>query len=769
MALPPASARMRSPLALVAGVVTVSLAFLVLLWAQPWGAHVSTLTDDFTEVVVMGLATGACWLRAVRSEGRSHRTWFLLATYAGLWLLASVIWAWYEYTGRTLPSPSVADIPFLMAVPVGAAALLCFPSAVTATSRMRMLLDGTVISASVLFVSWAVLLGPLVRMSSSPSLALVVSIAYPVGDVIVLSLAINMLARAGRNRTTVLVLTAGIAAITVSDSAYAWISTVHPASGGELTGAGWVLGFLLIAVAAVSATSNTQDAAAAQSARPASPLVIYGSVLASVGVAAVELTRGHGLDVVLSWIEIAIWLLVVIRQWLSSLEVAERQEELHTLAFHDVLTGLPNRAMLADRLRASFTPGSERRERHESVLFIDIDDFKDVNDSLGHEGGDALLVQLTDRLKTCVRPYDLIARLGGDEFAIVVVEGEGSATAVAVAERILESLRAPFLVNGTGLNVAVSIGIAPRNAETTDAAELLRQADFAMYMAKGGGKGRYQLFDAHMHNSMVGGVALKAALAAAVPAGQLRLDYQPIADLRTGQIVGAEALVRWQHPTLGLLQPVEFISLAEETGDIEAIGCWVLETATRQAAAWRRNVKHFADLWVSVNISPLQLDNARSQAAILQILTDPAVEADKLVLEVTETALTAHGGIASLVELRRHGVRIAIDDFGTGFSSLSRLAGFPVDILKIDRSFVSGGGSSPPSVPMLEAILGMAEKLSLDVIAEGIEQGHQLDLLCTLGCRLGQGFLLSHPIAPSALEALLASGGQVEIRLPAVR
>jgi EAL domain-containing protein (putative c-di-GMP-specific phosphodiesterase class I) len=241
--------------------------------------------------------------------------------------------------------------------------------------------------------------------------------------------------------------------------------------------------------------------------------------------------------------------------------------------------------------------------------------------------------------------------------------------------------------------------------------------------------------------------ALKADLAVAVACDQLRLDYQPVADLHTGQIVGVEALVRWQHPTLGLLPPAEFITLAEETGDIEAIGCWVLDTATRQAAAWRRDLPEHRDLWVSVNLSAFQLPNPHSLAAIEGILADPATQADKVVLEVTETALAAEldGGIAALNALKSLGTRIAIDDFGTGFSSLSTLTRLPIDIIKIDRSFISGPATGSPSLPMLECILGLADKLSLTVIAEGIETPEQLDLLRGLGYRTGQGYLLARP------------------------
>jgi diguanylate cyclase (GGDEF)-like protein len=432
-------------------------------------------------------------------------------------------------------------------------------------------------------------------------------------------------------------------------------------------------------------------------------------------------------------------------------------------ATHDPLTGLPNRASLTEWLVKSFNAGAAIPTA-QSVLFVDIDDFKDVNDSLGHDGGDDLLVQLAARLNRSVRPRDLVARLGGDEFAIVV-EGDRAGIDLELAERILDACRAPFTVNGARLVVSVSIGVAQRRPVTVDADELLRQADFAMYMAKGGGKGRYQLFDAQMHHQMVGRIALKADLGVAAPLGQLRLEYQPVADLRTGEIVGVEALVRWAHPVLGLVAPADFIPLAEETGDIDAIGIWVLETAIRQVGEWRRSMPHCAEMWVSVNVSGHQLVTSESRAAIQHLLADPTVDADMIVLEITETAVTSdvEGGIASLNAWRRYGVRVALDDFGTGFASLSTLATLPLDMLKIDRSFISGPHAGATCVPIVAGILGLAGKLGLDVVAEGIEQRAELELIRGMGCRLGQGYLLARPSSAQAIEALLSSGGLLQV------
>jgi diguanylate cyclase (GGDEF)-like protein len=426
----------------------------------------------------------------------------------------------------------------------------------------------------------------------------------------------------------------------------------------------------------------------------------------------------------------------------------------------DSLTGLANRHALTEHLLAAFDVNSDRTAACGSLLFLDVDDFKDVNDSLGHEAGDAFLVELVGRLRNCVGPNDLVGRLGGDEFAIVIAQAEGRHSGSEVAERVLAALERPVTVNGRQLAISVSIGVAERRPETADPAELLRHADFAMYMAKGGGKGRYQVYDAQAHDIMVYRAALKADLAGILHHEQLRLHYQPISDLNSGLIVGVEALVRWQHPKLGLLAPDDFIPMAEETGDIEAIGCWVLQTAVNQVADWRQEIAGCSELWVSVNLSAFQLPNPKSLAAIQHILEGPTAQAVAVVLEVTETALAAsiQGGIASINILRTCGARIAIDDFGAGFSSLSTLASLPIDILKIDRSFVSGSGSSTPSEPILEGIIALAHKLSLDVIAEGVEEPEQLALLRHLGCALGQGYLLARPASAENVSQLLRSG-----------
>jgi diguanylate cyclase (GGDEF)-like protein len=444
-------------------------------------------------------------------------------------------------------------------------------------------------------------------------------------------------------------------------------------------------------------------------------------------------------------------------------------------ATHDSLTGSANRDTLNQRLMASFAVRDDRMGRRESVLFIDVDDFKDVNDTLGHEGGDALLIQLTNRLHGCVRAEDLVARLGGDEFAIAAIEGD-DITGVDIAQRVLAALRAPFTVNDIELAVSVSIGVACREADTADAAELLRHADFAMYLAKGAGKGRYQLYEGAMRDKMLGQANFAADLARATASGQLLLEYQPIADLRTGLVIGLEALVRWQHPTLGLLAPADFIPFAEETGEIHAVGCWVLETAIRQVATWRRSIPQCPDLWVSVNVSAFQLPDGRNRAAIEDVLVTTASSGRDVVLEVTEAALSVNprGGTEALNTLKRHGVRIAIDNFGTGAGSAALLGSLSVDIVKIDYRLITAHVLPPLATTSpktrsrsarRDGILGLADKLGLDVVATNLEEAPHLDVVRALGCRFGQGHVLARPAPPAVIEALLVSGAMLPLDL----
>jgi diguanylate cyclase (GGDEF)-like protein/PAS domain S-box-containing protein len=438
-------------------------------------------------------------------------------------------------------------------------------------------------------------------------------------------------------------------------------------------------------------------------------------------------------------------------------DVTERralEDQLAYQAFHDSLTGLANRALFSERISHALERGM-RRSNLIAVLFIDLDDFKTVNDSLGHAAGDELLVAVAERIRSCVRPEDTCARLGGDEFAVLIESITDPGSAVTVARRIIGAMAEPLTVAGSDVGVQGSIGIALGSEDQT-ASEIMRSADLAMYQAKGEGKGRYALYEPSMHELVLERLELKADLRHAVVSREFDVHYQPIVLLQTGSIVGVEALVRWNHPGRGLMLPGEFISLAEETGVILPLGRHVLNEACRQAAAWRR--RGSPRLGISVNLSARQLASKNLPSDVAEALTGASLDADALTLEITESTLLDSPLVVSrLDELRLLGVRIAIDDFGTGYSSLNYLRRFPVDTIKIARSFVEELGTSPEQDRLVAAVLRLGSTMGLETVAEGIELEQQRDRLRALNCRYGQGYLYSRPIPAEELDSMLVS------------
>ncbi|HET7685463.1 MAG TPA: EAL domain-containing protein, partial [Candidatus Limnocylindria bacterium] len=432
------------------------------------------------------------------------------------------------------------------------------------------------------------------------------------------------------------------------------------------------------------------------------------------------------------------------------------EEQLKHQAFHDPLTGLANRALFVDRL----THALARRRRRTgptaplAVLFLDLDDFKAVNDAMGHAAGDELLSAIGERLEECLRAGDTAARVGGDEFAILLDERVTIRVAEGVARRVLEALRKPFVVHGRTLHMRASVGIAVSGHDAVDhddADALLRNADVAMYQAKLSGRGRYEIFASAMHGAALARLELRSDLERALERGELEVLYQPIVELATGEHAGVEALLRWNHGEQGTLVPTTFLAAAEETGLVVPIGRWALETACRQAEAWRDagawGTAAGAPRLVSVNLSVAQLRDATLVERVRRALVDHRLPAGSLVLEITESALLddTEERIAQLRALKELGVLLAIDDFGTGYSSFSYLRRLPIDILKLDRSFVSTIDTRKDDRVVASAILDLGRTLGLRVIAEGIETAAQRDILTELGCELGQGFLFGRP------------------------
>jgi diguanylate cyclase (GGDEF)-like protein/PAS domain S-box-containing protein len=444
----------------------------------------------------------------------------------------------------------------------------------------------------------------------------------------------------------------------------------------------------------------------------------------------------------------------------NSRDVTERkalEEQLRHQAFHDPLSGLPNRALFMDRLEHTLTRAN-RRGRRVAVLFMDLDNFKVINDSLGHEVGDQLLLAVAERLEACLRPEDTAARLGGDEFTILVEEVDGESDAVRVAERIAESLQSPFALDQHEVFSTTSIGIALSSPLQEQPADLLRHADLAMYRAKHKGKARYEVFESSMGTEALKRLSLENELRRALERGEFKVYYQPVVTLESRRIAGQEALVRWEHPTRGLLLPEEFLSVAEDTGLIVQIGEKVLREACNRVRAWQELYPSVPPLMVSVNLSPRQLFRPE---LVAEILDETGIYPGSLQLEITEGVMMSnevHSANNTLRNLKDLGVQLAVDDFGMGYSSLSYLKRFPVDFLKIDRSFIAGLGQDSDSeskdAHIVKAMIDLTHALGLEAVAEGVETSEQLARLRNMKCDLAQGNYFSEPLPSEGLSVL---------------
>ncbi len=439
---------------------------------------------------------------------------------------------------------------------------------------------------------------------------------------------------------------------------------------------------------------------------------------------------------------------------LTDVELARREEELSFLATHDPLTGLPNRTLILDRVEQMLVR-SRRSQAPVAALFVDLDNFKSINDTLGHGVGDELLQAVAARLDGVVRATDALGRLGGDEFVVISEELSLAAAPELIAERLLEALKHPFKLGAdkkTRVTVTASVGIAA--GDHTSAEELLRDADIAMYRAKWDGKNRHVVFETGMQDMVQNRMELEMDLREALEKDEFFLAYQPTIDLSDMSPTGVEALIRWKHPVRGIVQPDDFIPLLEETGLITEIGKWVMEEACRQGAAWRQ-AGYPIDM--AVNVSGRQLDTDQLIADVEEALSHSGLDPGALTIEITETALMRNVKETArrLTQIKQLGVRIAIDDFGTGYSSLAHLQQFPVDALKIDRSFISGLKHNQEGETLIRTLVQLGKSLSIETFAEGIEQQHELSLLQDQDCDNGQGFLFARPLDVPATEKFL--------------
>jgi diguanylate cyclase (GGDEF)-like protein len=443
------------------------------------------------------------------------------------------------------------------------------------------------------------------------------------------------------------------------------------------------------------------------------------------------------------------------------MDITERRRseaKIAHMALHDALTGLANRVLLNEQLEQALA--RVKRGEMVAVHLLDLDHFKNVNDTLGHPAGDKLLKDAASRLRALVRETDTIARMGGDEFAILQVAIGQPADATALAQRVIESVGAPYEIDGRQVLIGTSVGIAIGPADGLTSDQLMRNADLALYRAKGDGRGTYRFFEAEMDAQMQQRRAMEYDLRKALTAGQFELHYQPVVNLENNSISGFEALVRWRHPEKGMIAPGQFISLAEEIGFIVPLGEWVIREACATAAKWPPHMR------ISVNLSPAQFKSSGLVQIVVGALAASGLAASRLELEITETALLedSETTLATLYRLREIGVRIAMDDFGTGYSSLAYLQSFPFDRIKIDRSFIRDIADSVGSINIVRAVAALAKGLGMETTAEGVETSEQLDSVRSEGCTEMQGFLFSRPRPADELEQLFFSDQNGESR-----
>ncbi|HYY82570.1 MAG TPA: EAL domain-containing protein [Actinomycetes bacterium] len=738
------------------------MAFFAYYVSDFGGDHLRTWVTDFAYIPLSLLATVLA-ARAARHRGLDRRTrlaWRILAAAFGCQLFANTVWWWLESAINTSPPfPSLADVGYLAFIPVLLGGLFAFPGRPhSRQERFKLALDTITVVAGGFMVLWYLVLGPAVTDSGAGFLTVATSIAYPVGDLVLVFGIAKVLLRgpAASSRRPLQILIGGLALFVVADVYYGYIGLHAGFVGGSWPDLFWLSANFLFAVAAGEQhyRAGHPDRGAQRARSWHVNRLPYVAVGLGYGLLLL-IARGQGLYPLGGLLVGAVVLtaVVVLRQ-ITALR------ENHELIVTDSLTGLANRTQLRVDLERALAR-SRRNGDQVAVLLLDLDGFKQINDTFGHEVGDDVLVGFADVLRGCIRKIDTSGRLGGDEFAVVLEQVNGPADVTMAAQRILAELDDPIVVDNHTLQVRSSIGIALSEGGADDPEELLRRADMAMYVAKRRGAHGFELYGHIPDDRQLERTILAKELRLALKRGQLVVHYQPIVTLHDGGITGVEALVRWQHPSRGLLPPGEFIQLAEETGLIGDLGAWVLERACRQVHAWQERFPGSRPLQLSVNLSPRQMQDPDLVEDVTAILERTGFDPHTLVLELTEGVLMHDRDdvVARLTRLKQLGIRIAIDDFGTGYSSLGYLTHLPVDILKIDRCFVADFGTSSEGSVVAEAVVRLSQALHLETVAEGVETPDQAEGLRELGCPLSQGYYFSRPLDPAGVEAFLGRTG----------
>ena len=726
-------------------------------------------------VAAFAVLVGIRWNRPA-----ARLPWYLLAAAVVTLISGDTIYnVLTDVYHEVQPYPSVADAVYLLTYPLAAAGLLLMIRRRTPHRDLDALIDALILATGLGLLIWVFTVTPTVHDTTVPWTSSIVSIGYPLGDFLLLTVALRLLIGGGIGGWSARLLLLGVVGLTGSDIVYALVRLYGTWNVGSPADLGWVVFYASWGAAALhpSMRELTEQHRRKPEEATGHVLLLAMAALIAPGVLVVESLRQPVNDsLIIAVCSAVMFLLVLFRLALQGRELRKQEHlahsrtllrELRHRAYGDALTGLGNRLKFQERAaravgRADQTGGAA------SMLLIDLDNFKEVNDTQGHTAGDELLIAAAGRLSAAVRPGDLAVRIGGDEFAVLLADGSPPAAACALAARLVTMFAAPFSIAGRTVEVKASIGVAT-SADAPllpgdDGAEVLfRNADLALYAAKADGKATWRRFKPALYQAAMDRVRLRADLDRALERQEFVVHYQPIVDLRRRtRVAGFEALVRWNHPELGLVGPDDFIPLAEETRQIIPLGAWIMAQAIGDAARWNRASPVGQEVYIAVNVSAYQFLDAGLVESVGAVLSAAGLPPNLLVLEITETAFLHHHGAdvaTNLAALNALGVRVAIDDFGTGYSSIGYLRDMTVDILKIDKSFVDHITEEVEHEVLLTGIVHVAASLEVDIVAEGVETAGQRDLLTKMGCAYAQGYLFSPAVPSEQVPGLMAAFG----------
>lgn len=747
------------------GLAATSYAVVFATWLlRGWGGPpVVGVISDLGAIVAGGFAFSCALLAARRSAGRLRRAWGLLAAALGCWVFGDSVWALFELVLHIAPFPSLADVGYLMFYVGACLALVLLPAGGGPHFQLRLVCDGVIVAGSLFVIFWTAGLDEVFRDYDVHSVAFAVSLAYPVADLVLLTVALLILstARAGQ-RAILATFTVAVAIMTVADGAFAVLDARGSYVNGGLVDIVWVTGLLVLGLSALGGAVHHDQRAFGTMAAPTRFALWMPYVPLAVATICMVNSRA---SVPLLAASLSVVAAVAGRQFVAADENRRLLQAVSDQALRDPLTGLANRALFHDRLNHALAL-HERSPRTITLLSIDLDNFKSVNDSLGHVAGDRLLRAVADRLVSCVRPGDTVARLGGDEFAILLEDG--AEDPMYVAHRIFDSFDEALPADGHVVLIRASVGVAPtRGKGCVDADTVVKQADTAMYSAKRSGGG-VRAFSHELERVEVDPSAPKlviprkhrsattqftAQLRHALENGELCVSYQPQFSVATGVVVGVEALVRWQHPQRGLLSPDEFLPMARHNDLMGALTHEVLRMTVDDVTRWRDDG---FDTPFAINLFPPLLGDLELPDQLAMALAAGGIGEGRLTIEITEDLLLAneHSVHEVLHRLRRTGIRVSIDDFGSGFAGLNYLRRLPVDEIKLDRHLVAPMIGDARAEAIVAAMIDLSHTLGVVCVAEGVENAETAARLADLNCDVMQGYFCGTPMAAAEIPTL---------------